>query len=70
MKGRTGRKQNTTAAATEQTEQAPVDDQPRELPAELWGSCLQNLFLQGNRIKWLPDYVGKFSSLTRLDISG
>ena len=47
-----------------------VDEQPRELPVELWGSCLQSLFLQGNQIKWLPDYLGKFSGLQRLDISG
>lgn len=49
---------------------SPVDDQPRELPADLWTSSLQALFLQGNQIKWLPDYLGKFSGLQRLDISG
>lgn len=48
----------------------PIDEQPRELPADLWNSCLQSLFLQGNQIKWLPDYLGKFSGLQRLDISG
>jgi len=46
------------------------DEQPRELPAELWSACLQSIFLQGNQIKWLPDYLGKFSGLQRLDISG
>ena len=46
------------------------DDQPRELPFELWTNCLQSLYLQSNQLKWLPDYVGKFSALTRLDISG
>ena len=48
----------------------PVDDQPRELPVELWNSSLQSLFVQGNQIKWLPDYLGKLSGLQRLDISG
>lgn len=48
----------------------PIDEQPRELPAELWNCCLQSLFLQGNQIKWLPDYLGKLSGLQRLDISG
>lgn len=49
---------------------SPIDEQPRELPVELWNSCIQSIFLQGNQIKWLPDYLGKFSGLQRLDISG
>ena len=51
-------------------DQCSVDEQPRELPVDLWNSCLQALFLQGNQIKWLPDYLGKFNALQRLDISG
>ncbi len=47
-----------------------VDDQPRELPIEMWGSSLQSLYVNGNRLKWLPDYLGNFSTLARLDISG
>ena len=66
LKGRKGR----DTLAPPDRERTPVDDQPRELPAELWNSCLQSLFLQGNQIKWLPDYLGKFSGLQRLDISG
>ena len=51
--------------------ESPADpDQPRELPHELWGTCLQSLYLQGNRIQWLPDYIGSFGGLARLDISG
>ena len=46
------------------------DDQPKELPFELWSSCLQSLYLQSNQLRWLPDYLGKFAALTRLDISG
>ena len=47
-----------------------TDDQPRELPFDLWNNCLQSLYLQSNHLRWLPDYVGKFAALTRLDISG
>ena len=71
--GRTGRRQaRETLPVLQEAKDStpPVDEQPRELPAELWNSCLQSLFLQGNQIKWLPDYLGKFSSLQRLDISG
>ena len=46
------------------------DDQPKELPFDLWSSCLQSLYLQSNQLRWLPDYLGKFAALTRLDISG
>ena len=46
------------------------DDLPRELPYDLWSNCLQSLYLQSNHLRWLPDYVGKFAALTRLDISG
>lgn len=47
-----------------------MDDIPRELPVELWSGCLQSLFLQSNKIKFLPDYIGGFTGLARLDISG
>ena len=47
-----------------------TDDQPKELPVDLWSSCLQSLYLQSNQLRWLPDYLGKFAALTRLDISG
>ena len=47
-----------------------TDDRPKELPVDLWSNCLQSLYLQSNHLKWLPDYVGKFAALTRLDISG
>ena len=60
----------TGGAGLELTDTGPGDDQPRELPTELWGSCLQSLYLQNNHIKWLPDYIGKFSGMARLDISG
>lgn len=46
------------------------EDQPRELPCDLWGNCLQALYLQSNQLQWLPDYLGKLAALTRLDISG
>lgn len=45
------------------------DNQPRELPADLWASSLQSLYLHNNRLKWLPGYLGKLGALTRLDIS-
>ncbi len=48
----------------------PLEETPRELPTELWRSCLQSLYLQGNQIKFLPDYVGELDSLARIDISG
>ena len=44
-------------------------NEPRELPVEMWNTCLQSLYLSGNKIKWLPDYIGKFGGLARLDIS-
>lgn len=44
--------------------------EPRELPADLWSSSLQSLYLHNNKLKWLPGYLGKFGALTRLDISG
>lgn len=53
----------------ELTDIGPGDDQPRELPSDLWSSCLQSLYLQNNNIKWLPDYIGSFSGLARLDVS-
>ena len=46
------------------------DSQPRELPADLWASSLQSLYLHNNKLKWLPGYLGKLGALTRLDISG
>ena len=54
----------------EHQDTGPGDEQPRELPVELWGNCLQGIHLQGNQIMWLPDYLGSLSGLTRLDISG
>ncbi len=72
--GRTGRRQHqardTLAVPEGKDSTPPVDKQPRELPFELWNSCLQSIFLQGNQIKWLPDYLGKLGGLQRLDISG
>ncbi len=67
------RQRETAAANIEmkgKDDSPPDDEQPRELPAELWNACLQSLFLQGNQIKWLPDYLGKLGGLQRLDISG
>lgn len=62
--------QNRELLAVPEMKETAIDEQPRELPADLWNSCLQSLFLQGNQIKWLPDYLGKFSGLQRLDVSG
>ena len=53
----------------ELTDIGPGDDLPRELPIDLWSSCLQSLYLQSNNVKWLPDYIGNFSGLARLDVS-
>lgn len=64
-----GAKKN-KAGATPTSPAPPEDETPRELPTELWRSCLQSLYVQGNQIKFLPDYVGEFDSLARLDISG
>ena len=49
--------------------QVEADCEPRELPVELWSTCLQTLFLHHNQLRWLPNNLGKLSSLTRLDIS-
>jgi leucine-rich repeat kinase 1 len=57
------------AASPEPTSSEAADTQPRELPAELWSSSLQSLYLHSNRLKWLPGYLGKLGALTRLDIS-
>lgn len=51
-------------------ETPPVDDTPREIPTDLWKPCLQSLYLQGNQMKFLPDYIGDLDGLARLDISG
>lgn len=56
-------------ASQEQQSTDTTDTQPRELPAELWASSLQSLYLHSNRLKWLPSYLGKLGALTRLDIS-
>lgn len=45
------------------------DELPRELPVEKWGTTLQSLYLQNNSIKFLPNYIGNFVALARLDVS-
>lgn len=45
------------------------DSSPRELPVDKWATTLQSLYLQNNSIAFLPDYLGKFVALARLDIS-
>ena len=60
----------TKAAKVPEVVKEEGEDQPRELPYELWNNCLQSLYLQSNLLKWLPDYLGKFAAMTRLDISG
>ena len=45
------------------------DDCPRELPYDKWGASLQSIYLQNNHIRFLPDYIGNFVGLARLDIS-
>ena len=45
------------------------DSSPRELPVDKWATTLQSLYLQNNNIAFLPDYLGKFVALARLDIS-
>ena len=62
-----GRGQQHSVSPEPQAEAGDV--QPRELPADLWSSSLQSLYLHNNRLKWLPSYLGKLSALTRLDIS-
>lgn len=45
------------------------DSSPRELPVDKWATTLQSLYLQNNGIMFLPNYLGKFIALARLDIS-
>lgn len=45
------------------------DSSPRELPVDKWATTLQSLYLQNNGVMFLPNYLGKFVALARLDIS-
>lgn len=45
------------------------DANPRELPFETWSNTLQSLYLQNNNIQFLPNYLGNFTSMARLDVS-
>lgn len=65
LRGR-GQQQSSSLEPQSETE----DREPRELPADLWSSSLQSLYLHNNKLKWLPSYLGRFGALTRLDISG
>lgn len=47
----------------------PSDGLARELPVEKWNTSLQSLYLQNNKISFLPDYIGQLVGLSRLDIS-
>lgn len=49
--------------------QEPPDSEPRELPVDKWSGTLQSLLLQNNNIRFLPNYLGGFTALARLDIS-
>ena len=48
---------------------APVDGICRDLPYEMWANSLHSLYLNDNDLESIPEKLGSFSALTRLDIS-